>query len=256
MAKPVTPERYLELVELQKKNGVPFSEHCKGSRKTLYVHDKPYVTILSGGNYLDLGEISDAKFNSFIGAFKKTLYKNLSDNPELITKKILFSGTSRGKNRDAFDSVPVESYYWNLDLSSAYWQMGYRLGYVSKKFYEKYIAKNEYKVVKRLCFSFLARSNFKIFNLNGEQYEMVCDNTMDQLVYDNVRNELYKIISGALDIAGTDYVDYNIDAISFKQNVKKEVVKYFEEQGLVFKLLPVIKISPTQYEVKDRIRNF
>lgn len=256
MAKAVTLERYLELVELQKKNGVPYSEHCKGSRKTLYVYNKPFVTLLAGGNYLDLGDISDAQFNSFIGTFKKTLYKNLSESPDLITKKIVFAGTSRGKNREAFNSVPVESYYWNLDLSSAYWQMGYRLGYVSKNFYEKYISRNEYKVVKRLCFSFLARCNFKTYNFNGEEYEMVCDNTLDQLVYDNVRNELYNLIAGALDIAGHDYIDYNIDAISFKQSVKKQVVQYFEEQGLVFKLLPVIKVSETEYEVKDKIRKF
>ena len=256
MAKPVSLERYSELVELQKKNGVPYSEHFKGSRKTLIVHNKPFVTLLTGGNYLELGEISDAQFNSFIGAFKKNLYKKLAQTPDLITKKILFSGTSRGKNKDAFNSVPVESYYWNLDLSSAYWQMGYRLGYVSKTFYEKYISRNEYKVVKRLCFSFLARCNLKTYNWNGEPYEIICDNTLDQLVYDNVRNELYKIISGALDIAGEDYVDYNIDAISFKQNVKKEIVSYFEEQGLVFKLLPVIKVSETEYNLKDKIRNF
>ena len=256
MAKPVSLERYSEIVELQKKNGVPFSEHFKGSRKTLYVYNKPFVTLLSGGNYLDLGDISDAQFKSFIGTFKKTLYKILSASPDLITKKIIFSGSSRGKNRDAFNSVPVESYYWNLDLSSAYWQMGYRLGYVSKNFYEKYICKNEYKVVKRLCFSFLARCNSKTYNFNGQEYDVVCDNTMDQLVYDNVRNELYNLIAGALDIAGESYIDYNIDAISFKQNVKKEVIKYFEEQGLEFKLLPVVKISETHYEAKDKIRKF
>ena len=256
MAKPVTPERYSELLELQKKNGVPFSEHFKGSRKTLYVHNKPFVTLLMVDSYIELGEISDVQFKSFIGTFKKTLYKNISSRPELMSKKIVFDGTSRGKNYDAFNSVPVESYYWNLDLSSAYWQMGYRLGYVSKNFYEKYISKNEYKVVKRLCFSFLARCNYRNYNVNGEHYEIVCDNTMDQLVYDNVRNELYNLIAGALDIAGDNYIDYNIDAISFKQNVKKQVVKYFEEQGLVFKLLPVIKVSETQYELKDKIRKF
>lgn len=256
MAKPVSQERYDELLELQKRNGVPFSEHFKGSRKTLYVYNKPFVTLLSGGNYLELGEISDLQFKSFIGTFKKSLYKNLSETPELMTKKIVFNGTSRGKNHSAFQSVPVESYYWYLDLNSAYWQMGYRLGYVSKNFYEKYITKDEYKVVKRLCFSFLARCNYKHYNFNGENIEIVCDNSVDQLVYDNVRNELYKIIAGALDIAGDSYIDYNIDAISFKQNVKKQVVQYFEQQGLVFKLLPVVKISDTHYEVKDKIKKF
>ena len=83
MAKPVSLERYSEIVELQKKNGVPFSEHFKGSRKTLYVYNKPFVTLLSGGNYLDLGDISDAQFKSFIGTFKKTLYKRKKTHKKL-----------------------------------------------------------------------------------------------------------------------------------------------------------------------------
>jgi len=256
VAKPVTEERYSELLELQKINGVPFSEHFKGSRKTLWVHDKPYVTILDGGNYLELGEISNAQFNSFIGTFKRTLYSNILKSPELITKKIVYTGMSRGKNRECFNSIPVESYYWNLDLSSAYWQMGYRLGYVSKSFYEKYISKDTHKVAKRLCFSFLARSNYKRYKINNEDYEIICDNSLDQLVYDNVRNELYTIIAGALEIAGENYIDYNIDAIGFKNSVRKEVVKYFEEHNLAFKLIPAIKVSETQYELKGKIKTF
>ena len=37
----VSFEEYDKLVELQIKNGVPFSEHNKGSRKTLYVFGSP-----------------------------------------------------------------------------------------------------------------------------------------------------------------------------------------------------------------------
>jgi hypothetical protein len=256
MSKTVTPERYLELVELQKKNGVPFSEHKKGSRKTLFVYGKPFVTMLEGGNYLDIGKISDSQFTSFLAIFKKTLYKNIQANKNLLTYKVEFSGTSRSKNREAFNSVPVESYFWNLDLSSAYWQMGHRLGYVSQKFYDKYIFNDDYKVVKRLCFSFLARSNYKTYTCNDQSYKIFCDNTLDQLVYDNIRNELYTIIDGAVKIAGNSCVDYNIDAISFKNDVRKEIVEYFQKQGLVFKLLPAIKVSETEYNFKDKIKKF
>jgi len=256
MAKPVTPERYSELMELQIKNGVPFAEHYKGSRKTLWVHNQPFVTILDGGNYLELGEISNAQFKSFLGGFKKSLYSNLLKNPDLITKKIEYTGTSRGKNKEAFNDIQVDGYFWNLDLSSAYWQMGYRLGYISKSFYSKYIDKDTHKVAKRLCFSFLARENMKRYRINNEDYDIFCENSLDQQVYDNVRNELYNIIAGALEIVGDNYIDYNIDAISFPNKFRKEVVKYFEEQNLVFKLIPAIKHSETQYELKGKIRTF
>jgi hypothetical protein len=256
MVKDVSEIRYEELIQLQIKNGVGYSEHVKGSRKTLYVFGKPVCSVLVGGSYLDIGSLSDAQFNSFIGVFKKTLYNTLIKNPDLMTNEIKFSGTARGKNKQLFNSLPVDSYYWNIDLSSAYWQMGYRLGYISDKFYNKYITKDEYKVVKRLCFSFLARTNYRRCFVDGKETIFWCDNTVDKRVYDNVRNELYKIILGALDIAGDQYIDYNIDGISVTKYAHHKIINYFKENNLEFKMNPVFKVSENQYTLKDKTRKF
>jgi hypothetical protein len=256
MTKQVSEKRYEELIQLQIKNGVGYSEHIKGSRKTLYVFGKPVCSVLLGGSYLDIGVLSDAQFNSFIGVFKKTLYGTLLKNPDLMIKEVNFSGTARGKNRALFNQLPVDSYYWNIDLSSAYWQVGHRLGYISDNFYKKYINADEYKVVKRLCFSFLARSNYKKYFFQNEEKTIRCDNSVDKRVYDNVRNELYKIILGALDVAGDQYIDYNIDAISVTKYAHQKIINYFKENNLEFKMNPVFKVSENQYNLKNKVRKF
>jgi hypothetical protein len=253
----VSFEEYDQLVELQIKNGVPFSEHNKGSRKTLYVFGSPVASIVSGYNSLDIGNLPYPKFYSFLASFKRGLYQNLFSNEKLITFKIDFDGSSRGKNRDLFQTIEIEQSYYNLDLISAYWQIGYRLGYVSKKNYLKYLKNDDYKAAKRLCFSFLARCNYKEYlNPDGSKYIIECDNSIDQQVYDNVRNELYRIILGAVDLINSSYIDYNIDGISFLKSELPIVKKYFDDLELEYKINPCVKQGDSHYLYKGKIRKY
>lgn len=253
----VSFEEYDRLVELQIKNGVPFAEHNKGSRKTLYVFGSPVASIVSGYNSLDIGDLPYPKFYSFLAAFKRGLYQNILSNEKLLTFKVEFDGSSRGKNRNLFESLDEEQSYFNLDLISAYWQIGYRLGYLSKRNYTKYLNEHNYKAAKRLCFSFLARCNYKEFlNPDGTKYIIECDNSIDQQVYDNVRNELYRIILGAVDLIENRYIDYNIDGISFLKSELPIVKKYFDDLNLEYKINPCVKQDASHYLFKGRIRRF
>lgn len=256
MKREVSEAKYAQLLALQKKNGLPFTEHVQGSRRTLIVFDKIVCTTVFGGGFLDIGDIDDTQFVSFLACFKRGLYNNLRKKPELAYKKIVFSGVSRAKNKETFDSISVNDFYWNIDLISAYWQIGHQLGYVTKSFYKKYQPHAEYKQVKRLAFSFLARTNYKDYTFNGEQFRITCDNTIHQQIYDNVRNELYKTISRAVELADTGYIDYNIDSISVTKEKKDQIVQFFKERELEVKVVPVIKVSKQEYKLKDRIRRF
>lgn len=254
--KQVSSEKYVQLLNLQKSNCTPYSEHIQGSRRTLIVYNKVVCTTIVGGSFLDIGSISDSQFISFLATFKRGLYAAIKKNPEIAYNKISFKGTSRSKNKAKFDSIPVNDFYWNIDIVSAYWQMGYRLGYVSKTFYTKYMHNPAYKQVKRLAFSFLARTNFRLYVLNDNKYRIDCDNTIHQTVYDNVRNELYSIISRVVEEAKDDYIDYNIDSVSVTKYKKDQILNYFKGLGIEVKATPVIKISEKEYSHKDRIRKF
>lgn len=254
--KQVSDIDYQRLLAIQIANKNPYSEHFRGSRKTLIVFDREICTSLSGGDVLDIGEISDRQFKSFLGSFKRGLYCQLQKNPELINLQVDFTGMSKGKNKKEFQKIRNYSYYWNIDLSSAYWQIGHKLGYVSDNFYSKYINRNEYKAVKRLCFSFLSRTNWREYNLLDQTFIINCDNTLERQCYKNVRKELYRIISGALEIAGDEYIDFNIDAISVCKSKKNEILDYFKELNLDVKVNRITKINDFQIDTKGRIRNF
>lgn len=254
--KQVSDTKYFHLRQLQKTNNTPFLEHVQGSRRTLIVRKRVVCTTVVGGGHLDIGEISEEKFISFLASFKRGLYNNIKKNSELLSQKIIFTGTSKSKNREAFNKIAVNDFYWNIDLVSAYWQMGYRLGYVSKSFYKKYMHEPGYKQVKRLAFSFLARTNYKDYTIGTETYRITCDNTNHQQIYDNVRNQLYLIIHQAVDIAGSEYIDYNIDSISVTKANREKIIKFFLDLGLEIKTNPVIKLSDREYSLKDAVRIF
>lgn len=253
----VTDQEYNQLVELQKQNGVPYSELIKGSRKTLMVFGRPICSICYSGHSLDIGNISDSQFTSFLALFKKSLYQRLRESDELLLKKIEWNGVSRGKNHFEFQMIPVGTTYYNIDISSAYWQIAFRLGYISEKVFKKYLKKDDYKVVKRFCFSFLARQSYRTYtDINNDSIIINCDTSLDQQVYDNVRNELYNVIFNGLSILGNDYIDFNIDGISFLKELEPEITAYFKSEKIEYKIVPVVKVSETHILIKERIRKF
>ena len=254
--KEVNAERYNQVLKLQKINNNPFTEHFRGSRKTLIVFGREVVSTVAGGRSLDLGNLSEKQFASFLGTFKKSLYNQFKKNPELINLEIDYSGSSRSKNKKKFNELPLNSIYFNIDIASAYWQMAYRLGYISKKYYEKYLFLDDYKSIKRLCFSFLSRTNYRQYFYNDQAYSISCNNDIEKRVYSNIRKELYKLILGARQICGSEFIDYNIDAISVTSDKRKEIIKYFAEQGIHVKIFPVEKVSNTQYVLKQALRTF
>lgn len=254
--KEVSVDRYNALITLQKQNGTNYSEHIKGSRKILKV-GKRIVCATSTSSEIELGEISKAKFIGFIACFKRNIYLQMQNNPEDFFKQVQFVGYSRNKNKESWEKIKVGDRFWNIDLSSAYWQMGFRLGYITNNIFKKYLNQDDYKQAKRLCFTFLARTNSKRYFFNNEEYTIQCDNSIEQNIYDNVRNELYNVIANCKVLSQDFCLEHNIDGITvFSPEKKAEVIEYLNSQNLLFKINEGVKISNTQYLMKSKIKKF
>jgi hypothetical protein len=188
--------------------------------------------------------------------FSRTLYKQFRENEALYDIDINFKGFSRYKNRKAFDEIRQGTVFYNIDLSSAYWQIAHKLGYISENVYKKYMDLEEYKTAKRFCISFLGRRNSVKYRYpNGDIVKMKCDNTVFHNVYKNIRNYLYSEISDCANIC-ENYIEKNIDGISVVSSDFKKVSELLKEKGLVFKIKRLIKISKDEYFETDRIRKF
>jgi hypothetical protein len=236
-------------------NGLKVSEQKHGSRKILYGNFQVcgYSEI---DYYLPISEkITGRKFNSFLGAFTKSLYNQLRKNNYLYDLEITFDGLSRDKNQKTWKKIKQKEIFYNVDLSSAYWQMAYKLNYISNKMFFNYIDKDEYKEAKRYCVSFLSRENRMIYYDNREITEVNCDISVLQQVYSNIRNELYNTID-KLKKSTSDWLDYNIDGISVKEKDLKLITEKLDSLNLKYKVNECIKIDSTSYYQKGKIRKF
>jgi len=251
----IDDEHYDLTKEVLINNGSKVYEHKLGSRKTLISNDE-ICGFTKMNNQLKLSEnITDRKFYSFLGLFTKTLYNEIKQNDSLLLLKIEFNGSSRDKNRSSWDSIKSKTTFYNLDLSSAYWQMAYRLGYISKKLFDQYIYNDDYKQAKRYCISFLAREN-EMNYLDGREIDkIVCDISCLNNIYMNIRHELYSVINMIKD-QFDDWIEYNIDGISVVESDLEKAINLMNQQGLIYKVNQCLKIDKNEYYFKGKIRKF
>ena len=235
-------------------SGKKINEQIIGSRKKLYNNKNILIATVVKQNILNIGNISQPQFFSFLGVFNKNLYKNFYDNQELFNLDINFIGTSRKKNINKFDNLKTGDFFYNLDLNSAYWQILYKLNYISLELYEKYKNQDDYKIVKRLCVSFLSRKNQKHYYFNENEFTISCDTSILKKVYINIRNFLYKIFNECAKTV--DYIAFNIDSIYIDQKNLKKAKNFFKLHNLDFKLVLCQKINSLDYTFGKEKRKF
>lgn len=250
----IAPEEYENTKNVIKKNGSKIWEQTLGSRTNLFV-DSELVGSLSEDHYLKFSGITSAQFGSFLGQFTKSLYSQIQKNDSLLELKIDFEGLTRDKNQKAWNKIKNREVFYNVDISSAYWQIAYRLGYISKRMFSSYFTKDEYKEAKRYCISFLARDNYMDYQDEREIKRMVCDTSCLDQVYENIRNELYLSISKAKE-GIEDWIEYNIDAIVIQEKNLNLVCDRLTEMNLIFKINECVKLDSKEYVSKNKVRKF
>jgi hypothetical protein len=252
--KEVSSKDYTIIKENYLKSNKFINEQIVGSRRNLFDDKNKLIATCVTNNSIDLGKLTRENFFSFMGMFNKNLYKCLNSKPDLLNLQIDFRGMSRKKHKENFDKIKIGGFFYNLDLNSAYWQIVYKLGYIDFDFFEKYQYNSNYKVVKRLCISFLARKNKKNYYVNGKEFSIVCETSALKQVYTNIRNTLYQIFTECS--KQVEYIAYNIDSIYFLKKDLKQVKKFFDQLELEYKLVLCQKIGKREYTYGKEKRIF
>jgi hypothetical protein len=250
----VSDSEYIQIINTQFDNGSVVKEHIKGSRINMY-SDNMLIATKCQSAELEKGELSDAQFNAFIGMFNKQLYRQFNLSPDLFFLEVDFDESSRQKNYDTWDKMKDGDFFYNVDLSSAYWQVAHKLGYIGDNIFKKYVSRDEYKQVKRYCISFLGRKNKMRYHHKGEVFEIECDSDFASRVYQNIRYALYNYIAGGVKLT-KNWLEYNIDGISVLKNEKDIVTDYFKECNLQFKITECRKMNESEYIYKNKVRRF
>jgi hypothetical protein len=251
----IEPQFYEHTKQVIIENGSKMWEQTFGGRKNLF-SDGELCGTIGPGDYLPLKNITRLQFAGFLGAFTRNLYAQIKKNDLLLTLNIEFEGVSRDKNYNSWKKMKNRTVFYNVDLISAYWQIAYRLGYISKKMFDSYLLRDEFKEAKRYCVSFLARENEMHYFDGREIDKIICNNDCLIQVYENIRNELYTCLYNIRKEL-PDWVEYNIDGLTIMKKDLQKVKQAFNEMQLIYKVNEYIKVDSNEYvNHKGKFRKF
>lgn len=235
-------------------NGTSFRVEIVGKRSKLMVYERMIKTHVKKSGF-DLGGLSNEKFSAFIGRFNKHLYKRFRTIESLWGINISWEGGAGGSIPDNWKKMKKGDFFYSIDLKSAFWQLGYKLGYVDQDFFDQFIQDDLYKVAKRLCYSWLARKRKAIYYTPSGIVEIKGEIGVIKKVFDNVRYELYNKIKDARSGLET-VIEWNIDAISVLGSELDIVKERFDKMGLVYKVTLCRKLNETEYQHGSKIKNY
>jgi hypothetical protein len=258
----VTDVEFLRIVNSQLSNKRMVYEERIGQRRKLYIDSdnlgadgKPIKKLLCTNkveNSFKLS-ISEKDFMLFLAHFKKELKRNLKKLEPLPNPENIKYVVGR-KNFEFWKSISIGTCFYNIDIKSAYWQMGHKLGYIGDNMFNAYFDLDTYKEPKRLCISFLGRTK-KVINHNTNKTESV-DTSLEKRVYSDIRNLLYSHITKIADLVDGEYVSYITDGIYLKNDKVDIVKKYLKDNDIVFKITKCKKVSDTSYMNGSKLSNF
>ncbi len=235
-------------------NGTSFREEITGQRKKLIVYNRMIKTTVVKSGF-DLGGLQNERFSAFLGRFNKQLYKRFRAIPELYNINIQWKGSVSGSDKNIWNKLSVGDTFYCVDLKSAYWQFGFKLGYIDQDFFNQYMYDDLFKVSKRLCFSFLSRGCRAIYHSPKRTTEIKCETAPLKKVFDNTRYELYNKISEAR-LGLKTALEWATDAICVLPEELDVLREKFDDLGLIYKTTLCRKLSETEYQHGSKIKNF
>lgn len=196
-------------------------------------------------NYIAFGNtlFMHSKGNSFkkglflFGLVKKDFDKWLNLNPSPIfleNYKPTFSSNSKLK--------PNQKKY-SYDIDHAYWRVAMLNGYISENTYNHGLRlKNDNDNMKQLyCMALSVQGSSKTLDgYIGEKKTgnklVIEKNPIHRLIYNDIRNRTYQIMDELAYMLGNDFLNYNVDCITFKNQKNEKIVsEYLKSQKLTFK---------------------
>jgi hypothetical protein len=252
----VTKAEYEKILATQKANGTKYREQVSGGRKSLYV-GKILVASIVTASSLQLDNVTQKEFVQLLAMFQKNVNKSLLTNDKLFWLSVPYSGYSKAKNKQNWANMPISQAFYSFDISNAYWQFAYRLGYISRSLYEDYAYMDNFKTAKRYCVTFLARNKKMAYtDSKGLKYDIICDSKVYDRVYTNIRNSIYQSVADIREGLEDGWIEFNTDGISVLPEYADEVKQRFKKLGLEFKITLCRKISDYQYQSGSKTKNF
>jgi hypothetical protein len=176
-------------------------------------------------------------------------------------EKIPENYPSMNMDRKRFAELPDNTKIVSFDMLHAYWLSAYKLGYISKRMYNKYAGNEDYKLARNIALSTLTSRHDRDIYLEGKHFHnVICDNTLESIVYKNIRCYTYNVIGELHELIGEGSLGYRVDGVYSINDaaIHDFVDSYFKGLNLPYEIEYYRKINDKQVrsEVDGREKQF
>ena len=131
-----------------------------------------------------------------------------------------------------------------IDINHAYWRIAFLNGYISENTYKHGLKlKDQDEFMKQVYCMALSTQGIsrKLTGYTGSskngKTKLVEKKELHKDIYSDIRHKTFKIMDELAFIIKDDFVSYNVDCITFKNNKNIEVVEnYLKSKNLTFKI--------------------
>jgi hypothetical protein len=180
---------------------------------------------------------------------KKSINKYIIDN-NVKVEPILKKYDSSFSNRILFDSFPIGTTFYYIDVKHCYWRIAYLNGYITENYYKKILEKPDLKIYRNMALSCIIAPKTVEYYDNGELVNVIEEDTsIYQTIYENIRYKAWNIF-GTLcfeKIGKEKTIGYYTDGIMILFNDINKVKATLSRNKLQFRITKCIKTKDRQW---------
>jgi hypothetical protein len=180
---------------------------------------------------------------------KKSINKFIFEN-NISVEPIQKKYDSSFSNRILFDSLPLGTIFYYIDVKHCYWRIAYLNGYISESYYKKILEKPDLKIYRNMALSCIIAPKLVEYYNNGKLVNVIEEDTgIYKTIYENIRFKAWNIF-GTLcfeKIGKEKTIGYYTDGIMIMSDEVDKVKATLTRNKLQYRITKCIKTKDRQW---------
>lgn len=153
-------------------------------------------------------------------------------------------------NRILFDSLPIGTNFYYVDVKHCYWRIAYLKGYISDNFYHKILENPDLKIYRNMALSCIIAPKKVEYYDDGKLINIIEEDTsIYKTIYENIRFQAWNIFGNlCFDKLGKENtIGYYTDGIMILPDNLQKVKTTLSRNKLQFRITKCVKTNHRQW---------